>query len=217
MTSHMFSELTMSPCKTNYGRTDLINGLKLTGLRQGDTVFFQVSHLTLGPVECGSSGDEVCELLYSAMREVIGHEGTMLVPAFSFSFFRNEDFDLQTTPSIHGAWSSSLEFLDYFRSLPGAVRSADPILSVAGLGPKAEELLIRLPNTSYGKDCFYERLMKSGGKICGIGVGLSEASFLHYVEESVGVPFRYKKLFTGGIRQKGKLSKQGWISSVPIQ
>jgi aminopeptidase-like protein len=33
----------------------------------------------------------------------------------------------------------------------------------------------------------------------------------------VGVPFRYKKLFTGRIRQNGKLSKQGWIASVPIQ
>ena len=33
----------------------------------------------------------------------------------------------------------------------------------------------------------------------------------------MGVPFRYKKLFTGRIRQNGKLTKQGWISSVPIQ
>jgi aminopeptidase-like protein len=33
----------------------------------------------------------------------------------------------------------------------------------------------------------------------------------------MGVPFRYKKLFTGRIRQDGKLSKRGWISSVPIQ
>ncbi len=128
----------MSPSKGNLGRTDLVNGLKLIGLRPGDIVFFQVSHLTLGPLECGSFKKEVCELLYSAMREVIGPEGTMLLPAFSFSFYRNEDFDVEATPSIQGAWSSSLEFLEYFRRLPGVVRSADPILSVAGLGPRAE-------------------------------------------------------------------------------
>src|SRR5271157_903106 len=217
MTSHMFSELTMSPCKENYDRTDLVNGLKQTGLCMGDTVYFQVSDTTLGPVECGSSGHEVNELLYSAIREVIGSEGTIFLPAFSFAFYRNADFDVQATPSIQGAWSSSLEFIEYFRHLPGVVRSVDPIFSVAGLGPKAEQLLTRLPNTSYGKDCLHERLMKSGGKICGIGVGLGEASFLHYVEEAVGVPFRYKKLFTGRIRQNGKLSKQGWIVSVPIE
>ena len=33
----------------------------------------------------------------------------------------------------------------------------------------------------------------------------------------MGVPFRYKKLFTGRIVQNGRLTKQGWISSVPIQ
>jgi aminopeptidase-like protein/aminoglycoside N3'-acetyltransferase len=206
----------MSSTKTSYGRADLVNGLNLSGLRPGDLVFFHVSHLALGPVNCESSGMEVCETLYSAMREVIGPKGTMLLPAFSFSFYRNEDFDAQSTPSIQGASSSSLEFIEYFRRLPEVVRSADPILSVAGLGPKAENLLTRLPNTSYGKDCLYERLLKSGGKICGIGVDLGEASFLHYVEEAVGVPFRYKKLFTGRIGQNGKLSKQGWISSVPI-
>jgi aminopeptidase-like protein len=151
------------------------------------------------------------------MREVVGPEGTILLPAFSFSFHRNEDFDVQATPIIEGAWSSSLEFLEYFRRLPGVVRSADPIHSVTGLGPTAEKLLTGLPNTSYGKDCLHERLVKIAGKICGIGVGLAEAQFLHYVEEALGVPFRYKKLFTGRIGQNGKLSKQGWISSVPIQ
>ena len=194
--------------KAACGLDDLVTGMKRTGLRPGDIVFFQVSHLSLDPLEFGSRPKASSEVLYSAMREVIGPEGTMLLPAFSLSFCKNEDFDLETTPSIEGAWSSSLEFLEYFRRLPGVVRSADPIYSVAGLGPRAEELLTRLPNTSYGKDCLYERLVKSGGKICGIGVGLAEAPFLHYVEEAVGVPFRYKKLFTGRIGQNGKVSKR---------
>jgi aminopeptidase-like protein/aminoglycoside N3'-acetyltransferase len=218
MIFRMFSEKTyMSPDKTNYTRTDLVNGLKQSGLLPGDIVFFQVSHITLGPTECGASGREMCEFLYSAMREVVGAEGTMLLPAYSFSFCRSEDFDVQSTPSIQGAWSSSLAFLEYFGSLPGVVRSADPIFSVAGLGPMAEKLLTQLPNTSYGNDCLHERLMKSGGKICGVGISLAEVSFLHYVEEAVGVPFRYKKLFTGRIGENGNLRKQGWISSVPIQ
>ena len=102
------NKIYMSPRKTNYDRADLVNGLKRTGLGPGDTVFFQVSHLTLGGLECGSTQREVCELLYSAMQEAIGPEGTMLLPAFSFSFYRNENFDAQVTPSIQGPWSSSL-------------------------------------------------------------------------------------------------------------
>jgi aminopeptidase-like protein/aminoglycoside N3'-acetyltransferase len=201
---------------TNYLQADLVNALKLVGLSSGDVVFFQVSHSNLGAVECGSSGKTVCELLYLAMRQAIGSEGTMLVPAFSFSFSKSEAFDPQATPAVQGAWSSSLEFLEFFRRLPEVVRSVDPNLSVAGLGPMAEKLLTGLPNTSYGTDCFYERLLKCGGKVCGLGVSLADASFLHYVEEAVGVPFRYKKLFTGRIRQNGKLKKQGWVVSVPL-
>jgi aminopeptidase-like protein/aminoglycoside N3'-acetyltransferase len=207
----------VSPRETTYTRADLVNGLKQTDLCSGDVVFFQVSHLTLGPSECGFFGKEVCELLYSAIREVIGPEGTVLLPTFSLSYYRNEEFDAQTTPSIQGGWSSSLEFLEYFRHLPGVVRSADPIHSVAGLGPQADKLLTRLPNTSYGENCLYARLVESGGKICGIGVGLAETPFLHYVEEALEVAFRYKKLFTGWIGRNGKRSKQGWISNVPIQ
>jgi aminopeptidase-like protein/aminoglycoside N3'-acetyltransferase len=203
--------------KEDYAWTDLVNGLRLTGLCPGDTVFFQVSHLTLGSVACVSSEQEMCEFLYSAIREVIGTEGTVLLPAFSLSFYRNEDFDARETPSVQGPWSSSLTFLEYFRHRCGVVRSNDPIFSVAGVGPQAERLLTRLPNTSYGKDCVHERLVRAGGKICGLGVGLAEAPFLHYAEELAGVPFRYKKLFTGHIRQNENLRKQGWISSVPLQ
>jgi aminopeptidase-like protein/aminoglycoside N3'-acetyltransferase len=211
------NNICLSASKTDYSRADLINGLRLIGLSSGDTVFFQVSHRNLGPTNCGSSGKEVCELLYSAMQEVIGAEGTMLLPAFSFSFFRNEEFDVEATPNIQGEWSSSLEFLEHFRKLPGVVRSTDPIYSVAGLGPQTARLLTQLPNTSFGEGCLYERLAKSGAKICGIGVGLADTPFLHYVEESLEVPYRYKKMFTGFVERNGKLIKQGWVSSIPIQ
>jgi aminopeptidase-like protein/aminoglycoside N3'-acetyltransferase len=211
------SNTTISPSKAVYSRVDLVNGLRASGLGSGDVVYFQVSHHKLGPIECAISERDACELLYSAMREVIGTDGTMLVPTFSFSFRRNEVFDPQLTPSTQGPWSSSLEFLEYFRALTGAVRSTDPIHSVAGMGPMAEKLLSRLPNTSCGKDSLNERLMKCGGKICGIGVGLAEASFIHYVEDAVGVPFRYKKLFTGRITQNGNRSARGWVASVPVQ
>jgi len=207
----------MTQKTTDYSRSDLIEGLRTVGLRRGDIAFFHISHETLGRAESGSNGSELCDLLYSAMQEVIGPDGTMLVPTFSFSFYRNEDFDSISTPAMQGQWSSSVEFLEYFRNRPGVVRSVDPLFSVAGTGPKAAELLNDLPNTSFGRDCLYERLLKSAGKICGIGVGIGEATFLHYVEEVKSVPFRYKKLFTGRSRRGGDLHKHGWIVTVPIQ
>jgi aminopeptidase-like protein/aminoglycoside N3'-acetyltransferase len=214
---HPTGSCTISSRKPDYCRTDLLEGLRLTGICPGDTVFFEVSNASLGQAECGPSEIALGNCLYSAMREAIGPEGTMLLPAWLCSSPGNDDSGLQHPRNTEAARSLSSGLLAYFLSLPGVVRSADPILPIAGLGPRAEELFTRLPNTSYGKDCLHERLMKSGGKICGIGVGVAEAPFIHYVEESVGVPFRYKKLLTGRVAQNGELRKQGWITSLPIQ
>jgi aminopeptidase-like protein/aminoglycoside N3'-acetyltransferase len=141
----------------------------------------------------------------------------MLLPAFSFSFCRNETFNPQATSAVPGGWSSSVEFLEFFRRRPGVVRSVDPILSVAGLGPQAKHLLTRLPDTSYGRDCLYQRLLQAKAKICCIGAALDESPFLHYVEVALGVPYRYNKLFTGVILENGNQHKQGWVLSVPIR
>ncbi|HEY1576111.1 MAG TPA: DUF4910 domain-containing protein [Terracidiphilus sp.] len=207
----------MAESEVMFSQADLSGALKEVGLCRGDVVFFQVSQDVLGETHARLPGQQSCEMLLAAMREVVGAEGTILLPSFSLSFCNNEDFDVEATPAIRGSWCTSLEFLEYFRGQADVVRSVDPNFSVCGMGPHADKLLRNLPNVSFGQDCLYERLMRAGGKICGIGVTLADTPFLHFVEDAVGVPFRYKKLFTGKIKQNGSLTKQGWISSVPIQ
>jgi aminopeptidase-like protein/aminoglycoside N3'-acetyltransferase len=196
---------------------DLIRVLKQVDLCPGDIVFFQVSHDLLNLTSPGALTEESCRLILGAMRNVIGPAGTILMPSFSLSLCNNEDFDVESTHAIRGGWSTSLELLEYFRGRPGAVRSVEPNYSVCGMGPDADRLLKDLPNVSFGPDCLYERLMTVGGKICGIGASLAVTPFLHFVEEAIGVPFRYRKLFTGSIAHNGVVSRKGWISTVPIQ
>ena len=195
--------------------TDLLDALRMAGLRQGDVAFFQVSYESLGILKDESYEGKLNELIYAAMRKAVGTDGTLIVPSFSFSFVNSETFDIQSTPGVSGSWSASGGFLEYFRRLPGAVRSSDPNCSVVALGPMAEELVLKLPTTSYGEDCIYERLLKAGGKLCGIGARIADTPFLCYVEEAIGARFRYKKLFTGQIQERGIVRKHGWITSVP--
>ena len=54
--------------------------------------------------------------------------GTLLVPAFSYSFTKNEDFDVDITPSDVGLFSEA------FRQLPGVVRTSHPIFSFSVIG-----------------------------------------------------------------------------------
>lgn len=202
--------------RTNYALSDLIESFRAVGLEPGDTVFLHVCLQSLGQPQGCFTGEQAAKLLLAAVRETIGPEGTILVPTYTFSFCNQEVFDVQKTPAAGGDWSTSVEFLEYFRTLPGAIRSVDPIHSVAGLGPKAKELLSDLPPTCFGEDSVHARLLRVAGKICLVGVGLYESSFRHYVEEVTGIPGRYKKLFTGFIRDNGALRKAGWVYNVRL-
>lgn len=200
----------------NYTEVDLVNELKKTGLAAGDTLFVHVAIDALGEARDCSTAEGLHRLLLTSLQTVLGAHGTLLLPTYTFSFCRQESFDVNNTPTSGGPWSPSVGFLEYFRKLPTVVRSRDPIHSVAGLGPMATKLLADVPNTCFGEDSVFDRLRKADGKICMIGLGLGEATFRHFVEEQVGVPFRFKKLFTGYIREDEKLTKAGWIYSVRI-
>jgi aminopeptidase-like protein/aminoglycoside N3'-acetyltransferase len=191
---------------------ELRRGLAEVGIEKGDTVFV---HACLDHLDPAWHAQQ-CEDVYAALRDTVGSEGTLVVPTYTFSFCRHEDFDVDRTPTEGGPWSTSADFLEFFRLQPGAVRSCDPIHSVAALGPRAANLVNEVANTCFGEDSVHQRLLRLGGKILLLGPGWEEATFQHHVEEMRGVPFRYKKLFTGWITESGVRRKAGWIFNVHI-
>lgn len=199
-----------------YSQNELLAALRRTGISYGDTVFVHACLDTLGQLDGAGGEQDTAEALFAALRELIGADGTLLVPSYTFSFCRHEPFDVQHTPTQGGPWSTSATFLEYIRRMPGSIRSRDPIHSVVGIGPRAAALLENVPNTCFGAGSVFERLHQAGAKICMVGVELGEATFRHYVEEAVGVPFRFKKLFTGVIHEPDKSYKTGWLYHVRI-
>ena len=191
---------------------DIRAALQKVSIVRGDTLYCHISFDTLGTFASPGTSEQ----LLNCLLEAVGKEGTILVPTYTFSFCNQEEFDVRQSSTQRGPWSTSTEFLEFFRKHPRAIRSRDPIYSVAGIGKRAEELLLDLPNTCFGSGSVYDRLAHAGGKICAIGVGLPEAAFVQHVEEMAGVPFRYKKLYTGYIRNLSVLEKTGWICSVPV-
>src|SRR5277367_29706 len=136
----------------DYSQSDLVDGLRAIGIGPGDVVYAVVNLEALGKMKGCSGGEEQFQCVLGALQEVVGASGTVLVPTYTFSFCRGEIFDVQSSPSIKGPWSPSTEFLEYFRLLPGVIRSADPIHSVAGAGPRAAEILSDVPPSCFGED-----------------------------------------------------------------
>lgn len=185
----------------HYDKEELKAALGEAGICRGDIVFSHVGMGFLGYPKEGKCLDSMFTIISSAFLEVLGKEGTMLVPTYTYSFCNGEAFDVRNSPSTVG------EFTERFRKLPQAKRSIEPIFSVAGTGPKTEELFANLPMECFGPDCIYDRLVKADAAICNVGVGFRYATFVHYVEQLVGVPYRFKKTFTGDIINGNEIRK----------
>jgi aminoglycoside 3-N-acetyltransferase len=193
------------PSRAYYSRNALIAAVRDVGVSAGETVLSHVGVGMLGYPEEGASEQTAWAVIADAFRTVLGESGTWLVPTYSYTFTKpGEVYAPDETPSDVGP------FTDYFRRLPGARRSADPIFSVAALGPRAEELLSELPHDCFGVDSIYGRLTRAGAKLCNVGVGFRYATYVHHVEQSVGVPYRFSKYFTGIVRDGAEEREETW-------
>ncbi len=196
-------------------RAILSAALRAGGVVQGDIVWIQACGEPLESL-LGDDRERMCRTIEEAVREVVGPEGTLLVPAFTFSFPAREAFDPATSSPRSGKFHTLVELSSHLQRMPGAVRSRDPIFSVVGQGPRVSEMLGDLPSRSFGAGSVHDRLRRAGGKLVLVGVGLDEAVLRHSVEAAVRVPWRYDKLFTGHVVEDGRTVKEGWIYNVRI-
>jgi len=177
---------------------DIHEQLKAVGIHDEDAVFVHADLRTCGKISAGVTRDVFLGAFAHALKESVG-TGTVIVPTFSYSYCKNELFDKQKTPSTVGVLS------EYIRIKHATHRSSDPIFSVAAWGKDAQQFT-DVDNNCFGKNSIFEHLYKKNAQLCFIGERF-DITFMHYVEQSVQVPYRYMKTFTGKTQTDGKLTE----------
>jgi len=158
---------------------DIVQALIKIGLEAGDAVMLHSSLSSMGHVEGGALA------VVEAFLEVLGPEGTFMVPTFTHS--GTKYFDPLESPSKNGAITEAA------RKYPGAVRSLHPTHAVTVIGANAEKLVQDdLERGPLGKDCALDRLSAQGGYVFLLGVGHEANSGIHVGEDYAGDPDRYK-------------------------
>lgn len=123
--------------------------------------------------------------LVRTLRELVGEQGTLLMPTFPFVGRQIhyvdavDEFDVRRTPSRVGLVT------EVFRRSPGVVRSLHPTHSVAAWGRHAGDLVASHHlGTAFGETSPFFRLQEHDGLVVGLGVGLREGfTILHVAEE----------------------------------
>lgn len=190
---------------SHYTRDDLLAAIRAAGIDRGDVVSLQVSLGRLGlPRDVAPNYQALSDFVIDAFLDVLGTEGTLVVPTYSYSIGRGDVFEVETTPSAIG------EFTEVFRKRSGTIRSRDPMLSSSAIGPESHNVLRTISRSCYGEGSTYHRLRDVDAKICTLGIGLYWATFRHHIEEMAGVPFRFVKRFTGIVRERRTESTETW-------
>lgn len=177
----------------DYSINDIIEAFRLVGMKEGDDVFMHTNLGFFGRCDGVKSADDLCALFLSALRSVVGTDGTIIVPAFTYSSCHKEDYDPKTTKCEMGM------FTDYILRQLDTIRSMDPNFSVAALGGRAEYYTQNPPEKSFGDNCFFERFYHQDGLICNLNFDAG-TTYVHYVEHRLNVPYRYDKQFKGRVR-----------------
>jgi aminoglycoside 3-N-acetyltransferase len=147
-----------------------------------------------------------CNFLYSTIREWIGEEGTLITHAFSYSYSDGVPFILEESPSQVG------QFTEYVRNLPGAVRSCQPIFSLCAIGPMAEKILTNVGRSSFGPTSPFGRFSANNVRFISLGTTIGRSmTYLHHMEQQIGVNYRFNKIFDHPVFAGGKQLPGPWL------
>ncbi len=172
-------------------KSALVTALEKIGLRPPCDLMVHASLSVLGMVEGGA------ETVVSALREVSGRDGAVIIPSFRDAI-RSDYYALRQCQSCcpQGICLSQEQGYtgiigETVREQPDALRSCHPTHSWVGVGGNARFLLEghRHSLTPCGKDSPFFRLMEHDGKILLLGVDVNSLTNIHAVEDARNVPY----------------------------
>lgn len=182
-----------------YSIEDLILSFKKANLVSGDSIFIHSDLRQFGKLKEIKYRNEFILAFIEAFLQVIGLNGNIIVPTFTYSFCNNEIYNPETSASKVGIFS------EYFRKMPGVLRSLHPIFSVAAIGPK-KKYFTEVSKSSFGENSIFHKVHKQNVKLVFLGETF-DITFMHYIEQKIGVPYRFMKFFSGKIALKGEIFK----------
>lgn len=133
--------------------------------------------------------------LLSALKAKVGHNGTVMIRAFSWDFCHGKGFDIRKTKSQVGSLGNAALKDSSFK------RTKHPIYSWLVWGKYQDELVGMNNVESFAEDSPFAFLYKHNGKHVRLGNTKNDSfSQRHYAELLSNVPFRYIKMFHGVYR-----------------
>lgn len=153
------------------------------GVKPGGVLLVHTSFSRIKPIEGGPLG------LISTLRDVLGDDGTLVMPSMSYD--DDHPFDKTKSPCPEMGIVA-----DTFWRLPGVLRS-DNNHAFAAIGRLAEMITAPHPlDIPHGFDSPVGRVYELDGQVLLLGVGHDANTTIHLCENLAGVRYRRAKYIT---------------------
>ena len=171
-------------------KNEIVNALHSVDLTKGHTVMVHTALSKMGYV-CGGA-----QTVIEALIEVVGEDGTIMMPTQSWKNLDPED-------GVH--WNTMGAVAEAFRQWPGTLRSDHPARSVAAWGKHAEYLVNDhdLSNI-FGEGSPIGKLYELNGEVLLIGVGYDKNTSLHLADVRADYPGKHNSIEHSAIMESGK-------------
>lgn len=162
-------------------KNSLLHDLESLGIDPAGTLLVHSSMKSIGDVEGGA--DTVLDALSFYMQN-----GLLVLPTHTWSYINADQprFEVEHSPVCVGILP------ELFRKRPGVIRSYHPTHSVAALGRDA--VSFTAGDERFDSPCHREsawgKLLDRKAQIMLVGVDLRRNTFIHGIEEWVGIPDR---------------------------
>lgn len=182
-----------------------------SGVKKGD-IIYMASDITLCLTQARKNGiksqmqiDSYLNEFINVLQDIVGVEGTLLFPVFTWKFCRERFFDARTSLGEVGSLNNWI-----LKKRSDFVRTKHPLYSFMVWGKEADYLSSIANVDAWGEDSIFAHLHHNHGKMVLFNVSLQRGfTFVHYVEECIRVPYRYNKSFSGlYVDMEGKESKR---------
>jgi len=177
---------------------DVEMALRSLGLYEGEAVFL---HSDIGVFGKAATLDRHAFLssILNAFTRILTPKGLLVMPTFTYSFCEGKIYDREHSKSTTGSLT------EFFRTSPGVVRTSHPIFSTALWGARAETVK-KVGTDSFDEHSIFGRMHQEDGSIVFFGVPFW-TTFVHYIEQKHGIPYRFIKTFEGTIVEGGNSRK----------
>jgi len=196
--------------KYNYNSKDIYVALKRIGLKRNAIVYCHSNIGLSGKLNNFYDADSICRQFYNNIFRVIGKNGLLIVPTYTYSFGKNryglefkkkEIFNKSKTPSLMGLFS------EWIRKKKRSQRTNDPFFSSSLLG-NYKRINLNISNNSFDENSLFSRLDALNAVF--LNINFSGYTYIHYLERKLKVKYRFDKKFFGTMYKKKKPMRVEW-------